>query len=80
MIARLDRRNTCAHFAHNARTFMAENGRELAFGIKAGKRVGIGVANAGRHDFDQHFASAWTADFNGFDGERLFCLPGNGCA
>jgi hypothetical protein len=69
-----------ADLAHDARALMAEDRRELAFGIEARERVGVGVADAGRHDLDQHFAGLRPADLDGLDGERLVRLPGNGCA
>jgi len=80
VIARLDRGHARAYFAHDARAFMAKNGGEFALGIEARQRVGIGMANAGRHDFDQHFAGPWTTDFDCFDSERLLRFPGDGCA
>ena len=45
-----------ADLAHDSGAFMAENGGELALGIEARKRVGVGVADAGRHHFDEDFA------------------------
>ncbi len=57
MVARLDAGDPGADFSHNPRPFVAENAREQALGIEPVKRIGIGVAHSGYHDFHQHFAS-----------------------
>ena len=36
--------------------FMAEDRGEDAFAVEAVERVGVGMADAGRHDLDQHLA------------------------
>ncbi len=38
------------------------------------------MADAGRHDLDQHLAGLGTADLDGFDGQWLIGFPGNGGA
>src|SRR5665213_2017025 len=77
MVAGLDRGDAVADLAHDARAFMSENRREDAFRIGAGQRVGVGVANAGRLDLDQHLAGLRSFDVDGLDGERLAGLPGH---
>ena len=57
MIAGLYAGDARADFAHNASAFMAQDGGEKPFRIQPIQRVGIRMANAGRHDFDQHFSS-----------------------
>ena len=66
-----------AHFAHDAGALVAEDGREDAFRIGARQRVGVGVADAGGHDLDQHLAGLRAFDVDGLDGERLAGLPGD---
>ena len=66
-----------ADLAHDAGAFMAEDGREDAFRIGARQRVGVGVADAGGHDLDQHLAGLRAFDVDGLDGERLAGLPGD---
>ena len=67
-------------FADNPGAFMAEDGGEKPLRIKPIQRVGIRVANASCHDFDQDFAGFGAIQINGFDGERLFRLPSHGGA
>ena len=38
------------------------------------------MANAGRHDFDQHFAGFGAIQIHSFNGEWLFRLPSHGGA
>ena len=45
-----------ADLAHDAGAFMAEDRGKQAFRIGARQRVGVGVADAGGLDLDQHFA------------------------
>src|SRR3546814_1708555 len=56
MFARLHTGDARPHFAHDACAFMTEDAGEDAFAVKAIQRVGVGVADAGRHDLDQHLA------------------------
>ena len=65
-----------ADFAHDARAFMAEHAGEKAFGIESVERVGIGVADAGGHDLDQHLACLGPFQVELDDFERL--LRGEG--
>ena len=69
-----------ADIGHDAGAFMAEDRRENAFGIAAGQREFVRVADAGRLDFDQHFAGARTFEVHGFQAERLAGLAGHGGA
>ena len=77
MIAGLHRRDAGAHLAHDAGAFVAEDRRENALRVGARQRVGVGVADAGRHDFDQHLAGLRALDVDGLDGERLVGFPGD---
>jgi hypothetical protein len=71
---------TPAHVHHHARAFVAQDGREQAFGISAGQRVVVGVADAGGLDFHQHLTRARAFQVHGFNGQRGTGLPGHGCA
>ena len=71
MIAGLYRSHPSADFAHDACAFMAEHAREDAFAIEAVQGVGVGVADAGRHDFDQHFTRLGAFEIELDDFERL---------
>jgi len=70
MIANGQRSNTITDGFDNATAFMAENGREDAFWIVAGKREGIGMADAGSDDSDEHFTRLRRLDihFNDLQG------------
>jgi hypothetical protein len=57
---------------------MAENGREKPFGIGAGQGEFIGMTDAGRLDFDQHFAGARTLKLHGGDFKRFAWPEGDG--
>jgi hypothetical protein len=57
VIAILHAGHAAADIDHDAGAFMAEDRREQSFGIGAGQREFIGVADADGLDFDQHFAS-----------------------
>ena len=59
---------------------MAHDRRKQSFGIIAGKRVGIGVADTSGGDFEQYLAWFRCADFDFFDDQRFAGLPGDGCA
>ena len=80
VVADFHRGHAGADLAHDAGAFMAENGGKLALGIEARKRVGVGVADAGRHHLDQHLAGLRPADFDGLDRQRLVGFPGDGGA
>ena len=73
-------RHAGADLAHDARALVAEDRREHALRIGARQRVGVGVADAGRLDLDQHLAGLRPVDVHGLDGKRFSRLPGDGCA
>jgi hypothetical protein len=58
MVARLHRAHPRPDLAHDAGALVAEDRREQALGIGAGQLELVGVADAGRHDLDQHLALA----------------------
>ena len=76
MIAGFKRGHAGAHFAHDAGTLVAEDRREDAFRVGARQRVGVGVADAGGLDLDQHLAGFRPFDVDGLDGQRFAGLPG----
>ncbi len=63
---------------HDARAFVAENGREQAFRIGAGERELVGMADAGRLDLDQDLARFRSIEIDRFDRERCTCLVCDG--
>jgi hypothetical protein len=71
VIAFLHRGDAAADVHHDAGAFMAENGRKQAFGIGAGQREFVGVADTGGLDLDQHFALARAVELDGGDLERF---------
>ena len=77
MIAGFQRGDAGADLAHDAGAFVAEDRREQPFRIGARQRVGVGVADAGRLDLDQHLAGLRAFDVDGLDGQRLTGLPGD---
>ena len=56
MVARLHGGDAWADIAHDASAFMPQDGGKQSLGIETIQRVGIGVANAGCHDFDKDLA------------------------
>ena len=80
MVALLQAGHAGADLGHDAGALMAEDRREDAFRIAARESEFIGVADAGRLDFDQHFAGARTFEVDGFQAERLAGLAGHGGA
>ena len=80
MIVRSHRGNARPHFAHDPCTFMTKHARELAFAVQPVERVGIGVANTGRHDLDQHFARLGAFQVKLDNLERLLGFKCYGCA
>ena len=72
--------HTCyasSHIAHNTRALMPKDSWEhpLWIGTRQGKL--IRVANAGRHNFHQHLASARTVKIDLHDFQWLACLNSN---
>jgi len=71
VVAGLERGHARAAFEHDAGAFVAEDGGEEALGIGAGESEGVGVAYAGRLDFDEDFAGPGTFEVDGCDFERI---------
>ena len=57
---------------------MAEDGRKNPFGIGAGKRVFVGMADAGGLDFHQHLAGPRAFHVHRFQAEGFARLAGHG--
>ena len=76
MVAGLDAGHAFAHFHHDARAFVAQHGREDAFGVVTAQGESVGMTDAGMGDLDQHLASLGRRDvdfddlqgFSGFEG------------
>ena len=71
MVALLHAGDAAADIDHDAGALMAEDRREQAFGIGAGQREFVGVADAGGLDLDQHLALARSLELDGGDFQRL---------
>src|SRR6185312_931658 len=71
MVALFDACYTRPDLADDSSAFMAEDRGEDAFKVKPVERVGVGVADAGRHDLDQHFSLLWSFKVDLDDFERL---------
>ena len=67
MVALSERGHTGSAIDHHASTLVAENGGKNAFGIGARSGEFVGVAKAGRLDFDQDLALSRTVQLNRFD-------------
>ena len=65
---------------HHARTFVAEDGGEQALGVQPIEGVGVGVADPGGLDLDQHLAGAGAFEIDLDDFEGTFRLEGDGGA
>ncbi len=80
MVARHQAGDASPHFADDARALMAQDRREDALAVEPVQRIGIGMADAGRHDLDQDFArlGAFQIDFDDFEG--LLRFEGDGGA
>ena len=79
VVAALQRRHARPRFNHDARALMSEDRREQALRIGARQSVGVGVADAGRLDFDQDFAGLWPLEVHACDFERLAGLVRDCC-
>jgi hypothetical protein len=64
MVARLQASDAFADFDDDTCAFMAQYNREQTFRIIARKGEGIGVADTGVGDLDQHFTLARRRDIN----------------
>ena len=80
MIAGLDAGNPGADFADDAGAFMAQHAGENAFRIKPIEGIGVSVADAGRHDLDQHFTGLGAFEIELDDFQRGLGGKGNGGA
>jgi len=80
MVAGFDAGDARPDFAHDPRAFVAEHAGEDAFAVEAVQRIGVGVADARRHDLHQNLARLrpFKVEFDDF--ERLLRLEGNGGA
>lgn len=78
MIARLDRRHARADLAHDPGAFMAEHAGEDSLAVESVERIGIGMADARRHDLDQNLARLGTFQVELDDFQRLLRFKGNG--
>ena len=56
---------------------MAEDRRKNSLAVQTIQRVGVGVADAGRLDLDQHFTGFRTFQIEFNDFERLLGLKGD---
>ncbi len=80
VVARLHAGDARPDLAHHARALVAEDRGEDAFAVEPVERVGVGVADAGRHDLDQHFALLRAFEVDLDDLERLLGLESDGGA
>ena len=80
MVAGLHCRDAGADLAHDPGPFMSEDRRKQAFRIGTREGVGVGMADAGRHDLDEHLAGLRSVDRYRLYGQGLPRRPGDGCA
>ena len=80
MIARLYACDPRADFADDACAFVPQDRRKDPFRVFSFERVRVGVANARRHDFDEHFARLRSVEIDFVDNQRLVRLNGDGGA
>jgi hypothetical protein len=78
VVAGHDAGHAFADLDHDARAFMPEHDRKQAFRIVAAEREGIGMADAGVGDLDQHLALARRRDIDLDDLQRLPGFKGDG--
>jgi hypothetical protein len=62
----------------DATAFMTQNAGKDAFGVSAGERLGIGVADTRRHGADEHFTRFRRLDVHFDDLQRLVGRESNG--
>jgi len=74
MIAGLHRSDAGSHFADDAGAFMAEDRGEDPLAVQAVERIGVGVANPRRLDFDKDFTGPGPLQIQLDDFKRLLCL------
>src|SRR3954447_8691221 len=80
VVARRDAGNAGTDVANHARALMAKDRREEAFAVETVKRVGVCVADAGRHDLDQYLALLGAFEVHFDDFERHLGFEGDGGA
>jgi hypothetical protein len=80
MVTGLNRSYACANFANDTCAFMAKHAGEDSLAVKTVKCIGVGMANAGSLDLDQHFASLWAFQIQFYNFKRLFRFKRYGCA
>ena len=80
MVAGLHAGHACADLAYDARAFMAEHAGEDTLAVQAVQRIGVGVADAGRHDLDQDLAGLRAFQIKFDDFERLLRFKSDGGA
>src|SRR5690606_20564325 len=71
VIADAERRHPRPDLDHDTGALMAEDGRERAFRVVARQGEGVGVADAGRLDLDQHLARLRPLELDRVDLQRL---------
>src|SRR5215475_10800285 len=71
VIAHFHRCHAGADLADDARALMAENRWKYSFAVETVERVGVGVTDSGRLDFDQDLAGLRTFEIDFDDFERL---------
>ncbi len=74
VISRLHRDHAGAHLADDAGALMAQDRWKKSFAVQAVERVGIGVADARRLDFDEDLAGFRALEIDLDDFKRLLCL------
>ena len=74
MVARLYAGDPCPDLADDPRGFVAEHAGKEAFAVESVERVGVGVADARRHDLDQNLAGFKTFEVHLDDLQRLLGL------
>ena len=77
MIAGLQGTHAGADFDHHAGALMAENGWKQPFRIIARQGEFVGMADAGRLDFDQDLPRLRAIQLHLFDDQRLAGLVGD---
>ncbi len=80
MVADGHRGHALADRFNHCTAFMAEDRREDTFRVGARQGVGVGVAYAGRHHPQQHFAGLGHGDIHFNDLQRLLGFEGYGSA
>ena len=80
VIADRDRGHARPHFDHHARALVPQDRGEDALGVQPVQRIGVGMADAGGLDLDQHLAGARPLQIDLDDLQRTFGLEGDGGA